>query len=261
MRRRFVVLLAISGCSSATDPAPSVNHDGWDTMQQAGISVEFEPADSSWASTLLADAQLGRTQANAFFNADTLHNFVVRVYPSRSVMEPEWRLVFNAPNMQFQCWMIANANAERVLTLSPRVWGSQACGHSSVDAQYVRRIMTHEIVHVLHRRLNTDPALRNLAGSSWLVEGLAVLASGQFDASMAAFARQGLQAAPPTLLSGLLDTNYGYAFAGSIVDYIDRRYGRGIVVSLLRAADSNAIFAILQTTPAALLSDWRANVE
>ena len=257
MRLWFWLTFLFCGCGSATSTGPQPA-DEWLTVRDAGVTIEYAAADAQWAAQLLSDAKAGRALITQFFSLDTLADIRVQVYPDRSTMEPAWRTIFNAPNMKFQCWMIANASRQLVVMLSPRVWAAQTCGHSATDARYVARMVTHELVHMLHRRVLSDASVNGFGGNWWWIEGLAVYASGQFDAGMAAHARQGLSQSPPASLATMMETNFGYAFAGSVVAYIDRTRGRSPMIALTFAPTADALFSMLGVSSGELFEAWHS---
>jgi hypothetical protein len=234
--------------------------DTWLESSESGATVEYRALDAALAPSLLRWTVAGRQVVESYFNQTLATPFTVRVYADRASMEPEWRSVFNAPNMVFQCWMIANASASVVLVLSPRAWSAEACGHSASDSLYVQRILTHEIVHVLHRNVNPDPNLTALFPSWWLVEGLATVASGQFNAGMRAAAANALRDSPPLQLESIWTGAAPYEMSGSLVDYLDATRGRAVLVALMEARDEVNILALLDQDESILLQRWREYV-
>ena len=263
LARSLLALLAAlaelpgAGCS-ATEPEP--RQDAWVSLRESGVTVEYMAVDSSIGPRLLQWAVDGRRAVEVFFGRAVEGPFTVRVYPDRATMEPEWRAVFEAPGMVFQCWMVANATASLVLVLAPRAWAAEACGHDGTDPVHIQRILAHEIVHVLHRNLNPDPRLSALYPSWWLVEGLATVASGQFDTGMRAEAVDALRASPPAQLERIWTSDAAYALSGSLVDYLDSTLGRALLVALMRTRDEPAILELIAQDEAALLERWRAHV-
>jgi hypothetical protein len=66
--------------------------------------------------------------------------------------------------------------------------------------------------------------------------------------------------APRTLVE-VWNDGANYAFSGSIVRYIDRRYGRTALRDVLTARSSTAILTRLGVGEAELLSAWRSDPE
>jgi hypothetical protein len=182
----------------------------------------------------------------------------MRVYPDRASLTEYWRSAWSQPALVPECWMIASATRSIAVALSPRVWAQSACGHNASDASYVRRIISHEIVHVLHGQLNPLPEVNSVASLKWLTEGLAFYAAGQLDDAGRAQLRALIAAGyAPTSLESILTGQGGYGAAASIMAYIDRRFGRATVRSLTRAGSTAEALTMLGVSEAALLQGWR----
>src|SRR6516165_2607432 len=79
--------------------------------------------------------------------------------------------------------MVASGVADRMVILSPRVWKTQAAEHDPADAEHLRDLIAHELVHVYHGQHNPRPDFDGMDDSGWFVEGLAVYVSGQLERS------------------------------------------------------------------------------
>jgi hypothetical protein len=207
---------------------------------------------------MLEHSQAGRTAAAAFLGESFTNGFTVRVYPDRASLTEYWRTVRNQPSLVPECWMIASATRSVAVSLSPRVWATAACGHNGTDAAYVRRIISHEIVHVLHGQLNPLPEVNSVAALKWFTEGLAYHAAGQLDDAGRAQLRALIVGGyAPTSLESVLSGQGGYGAVASIVAYIDTTFGRTATRRLVRATSTAEALSTLGVTEAALLKGWR----
>jgi hypothetical protein len=181
------------------------------------------------------------------------------VYPDRPSLTAYWRSAWNQPNFEPECWLIASADDRLAVILAPRLWSTAACGHNGSDAEHVRRIIAHEIVHILHRRQNGAPAFV-AANLGWFVEGAAVLGSGQLDAAARSRVRALVMTYSPATPQSALTGPSGYDVVGSMAHYIDQRYGRASLADLLTARSESELLERLGTSRAQFLEDWRAFV-
>jgi hypothetical protein len=256
-RLALASMVCLAAACSTTEPEPQ---SVWSVIAEGGITVEYQTVDQAIAPLILRWAIAGRQNDQSYFGEMLAAPFIVRLYPDRATMESEWRAIFNAPGMVFQCWMIANANASQVLLLSSRAWRTQACGHDPADTVHTRRIIAHEIVHVLHRNVNPQPELPGMYPSWWLVEGLATVGSGQFDAGMRTAAAAALQNGLPAQLENIWTGNFAYELSASLVDYLDATFGREMLTALMRATNEAGILTMLARNEATLLAQWRQYV-
>jgi hypothetical protein len=162
------------------------------------------------------------------------------------------------PSYQPQCWEIAAAWATELDLLSPRLWSRDACGHDPADTTHIRNVLAHEVMHVLHGQLGGHPNLGSMANAQWFTEGLAVYVSGMLDVDYAGAAQARLDAGfAPRTLAEVWSDRANYPLSGSIVRYIDRRYGRAALRDLLGARSTATILSRLGVGEAELLTGWR----
>src|SRR5262249_16871489 len=145
-----------------------------------------------------------------------------------------WQAAWHAPDLHSECWMVASGTGPELDVLSPRVWKSEACEHDPADSAHTARLLTHEIVHVYHGQPNPRPDFDRLDAIGRLVEGLATDASGQLDHEHAGQPREAIESgkAPARLADGWSGT-YRYAVSGSLVRYVDLKWGRTMVTRML----------------------------
>lgn len=157
-----------------------------------------------------------------------------------------------------QCWMVGVGVADFLVLLSPAVWTTQACDHSG-SAEEVRGIVAHELVHTYHGQRHPTRDFTGAEDAAWFVEGLAVLASGQLTQERLTVVRDAVRRGEgPTALAAVWAGPSRYGQAGSLVRFIDERYGRARLNDLLTARNSADLLLKMGTTEADLIRDWRA---
>jgi hypothetical protein len=255
-----LVPAACGGGSSAPNPVASTvpSPSAVQELRGAGVVVGFQPPDAVWAPVVHADGLGGRENALRFFGAPIVGELRIEMFPDRASLTAHWRRIFQSPGFQSECWMIASGNTGGIALLSPGAWAREACGHDAQDPLHRSRITHHEVVHVHHAQSNPAWGVTN-DGLGWLTEGLAVHASGQLDDESRALVRREVAAGRvPTRLVQVLPA--GYNWAGSLVEWIDRRYGRAALVDLLDETQEAAVLRRLDATESGLLEAWQADV-
>ena len=253
-----LTIAACGGGASAPTPVATPFSPAAASTQELranGVVVEFQAVDSVWAPIVHAEGVAGRENAVRFFGSPLAGELRIAVFPDRATLTTHWRRLWgSAP----ECWMIASGDAAGVVLLSPGAWARDSCGHDGQDAVRRSRITFHEVVHVHHAQHN--PAWGFTAsGLSWLMEGLAVYASGQLDDGARSIVRaEALAGRGPTALREVVPA--GYAFAGSLVAFVDHRYGREALLDLLDETHEAAVLQRLAASEAELLAGWRTDL-
>ena len=102
------------------------------------------------------------------------------------------------------------------------------------------------LVHLLHGQLGQHATLGSMVNAQWFTEGLATYVSGMLDVDYAGAVQSRLDAGfAPRSLAEVWNDQANYPLSGSIVRYIDRRYGRAALRSLLTARSSTTILTTL----------------
>jgi len=252
--RRLFWAFALSALLSSTSlcqtaPAPTTRHRG----------LEFEaPPKDPYADAIHQDASASLLEIESFFGApfpDPIHFHLV-----------DERAEFDAAVKRFglsptQCWMVGVGTADLMVVLSPEAWRKQACEHDPNDVEATRRLVEHELIHVYHGQFNPTRDFTGVDDLDWFVEGLAVFGSGQLTKDRVDHMQAAVAAGQvPEALSKVWTGAERYAFAGSLVRYIDQTWGRATIVRLLRARSSAEALAILGTSERALMAGWRASL-
>jgi hypothetical protein len=204
----------------------------------------------------------GIKEVKTFFHASYKNPFSVFIHPGRQSLDSTWQKDWNMPKFKSECWMVASGVATRLDIISPKRWDKQSCEHIYAETVHTQQLITHELVHVFHGQLNTSPDFSNTEGIDWFVEGLATFASGQADASrMAEVKKAILENSIPKSLDEFWTGKIKYGLSGSVVKYIDHRYGRNKLIELLPLNKKLEILSLLKTTEPELLAEWKMYVQ
>src|SRR5262249_18676079 len=96
----------------------------------------------------------------------------------------------------------------------------------------------------------------------WFVEGLAVYVSGQLESSHQSAAAKALsEGKVPKSLAKAWSGRYRYGICGSMVRYIDDKYGRAMIWKLLGETKQDAVLKHLGVTEPEFLQAWNAWVK
>jgi len=99
-----------------------------------------------------------------------------------------------------------------------------------------------------------------MLNAQWFTEGLATYISGMLDFEYAGAVQARLNAGfAPRTLAEVWSDQANYPLSGSIVRYIDRRFGRATLRDLLTARATSTILTRLGIGEAELLTAWRAD--
>lgn len=254
-----ICLTLVSGCRGSTPNAAFQPQDKpavAATPPRAAATAAPEPRSEPVDVDRIVEE--GRKQVEAFFGEPFLRRYDVQVFPSRAALTDFASQRWGMPKTE--CWMVAMGVASTMVLLSPQAWSSEACEHRSTR-EHVREIVTHELVHVFHGQHNPNPEFDGMEDAGWFVEGLAVYASGQLDEKRTARVRNALAEGP--VCSRLADAWSGpdrYGVSGSLVRYIEQRWGRAKLRELLSATTTPKMLDSLNVTEPALLESWRQSM-
>ncbi len=227
----------------------------WRQIARDSVTLFYGSADTAGAPVWSRYAARAVQRNQQFFARQYTRAPLLRVYAQRDSFVAQMRSVFAIA--QLPCWMIGAGTASEVTLLTPRVWETQACSNSA-DSVNVDRVITHELVHVLHRQLAPT---QQLGALQWLLEGVAFLAAGQYTSSARAATIQQLRSGfELSQLESAWSSPNGYALSASMVDHIDRTRGRALLTGLLSLGSEAAVLGALQLTEAEFLQQWRADL-
>ncbi|MEZ5953864.1 MAG: hypothetical protein R3C13_06095 [Hyphomonas sp.] len=204
-----------------------------------------------------ADVAAAKAQIEAFFGRPFAEPVRVTIAADRAafdaVMPAEWGMT------PTQCWMVGVGVADWFAVLSPAAWAGEACEHDGRDAEAVRELIAHELTHSYHGQNNPTRDFTGMDDMGWFVEGLATYVSGQLDGDHASDAAAAIAAGQaPAELEAAWGGKYRYGVSGSMVAFIDDRFGRDALTALLPATSEAELLGRLGLTEAEFLESWKA---
>ena len=236
----------------------SADAQDWQSYKKDRLNLKYTEADKAEIDKLAEFLTNGNRAVKKFFGKKSPESFEVYVFPDRKSLTEAWRKDWNAPDFESQCWMVASGTASKLTMLSPRTWKREACEHNPDDAADTQRVVTHELVHVFHGQHNPNPNFDGMDDVGWFVEGLAAYASGQLDSVKLASAREAIEKGKaPEALEKAWSGKYRYGVAGSIVKYIDTKFGRRMLLKMLKGTTEKELLGMLDLTEGDLLSGWK----
>jgi hypothetical protein len=236
--------------------------DQWITVPGKGYTLHFTEFDKKTSREYVAFIDQGIQQVTEFFSDTFRREFGVYIHPDRSSMDSQWQKDWNMPDFRSECWMVASGVAGRLDILSPQKWKTEACEHNYAETENTRRLITHELIHVHHGQLNASPDFSNTENIDWFVEGLAVYASGQCDSARLSPVRTAvMNDQTPTTLDEFWTGKLKYGLSGSVIMYIDKKFGRTKLKALLPFNKKTEILRCLGLTESELLSRWKASFQ
>jgi len=235
--------------------APGSN---WLVKEYEHYTLKYTSADQSNIidyNKLLAN---GISTAEAFFKSSLNKRFTVIIHPGRHSLDSTWQTDWKMPEFKSECWMVASGMATKLDMISPVFWEKEACEHNYSDKKSTQHLVTHELVHVYHGQANKSPDFGNVEGIDWFVEGLATFASGQCDSLRIEMVKEAISAGKiPNGLDNFWTGKLKYGLSGSMVMFIEKKYGRTRLKELLPLTKKSEILSSLQTAEPELLNGWK----
>jgi hypothetical protein len=228
----------------------------WAQGDSATFRIHAQGVPSSGIALIRGD--LERAEKRITEVLGPFHDTVsVRVLANRAGFSQALRDAWGMP--ETTCWMVGAADDHVFYLLSPSVWLEEACEHDPGDDIHRRNLLAHEAVHAYHGQANPSEDLGLLEDLGWFIEGLATYVSGQFEAFHASRAKEAVATgAAPQQLAHAWTGQYRYGVAGSMVAFIDARWGRQTLVNTLVVTSQPSLLALLNMAEADFLSEWRA---
>ncbi len=225
-------------------------------LAQSQVRIELSKPDEPLRPSFeryVADAE---KKITSFFGAPFRKQMTLRVLPSRKLFDEalhkRWKMEPTQP------WMVGAAGADVLFLLSPRVWKAEAQEHDPNDEKEIADIVCHELVHSYHSQINPSRELDGLDAMAWFVEGLATYASGQLERKQKGIAeREVAEGRVPTKLEDAWQGRARYGVAGSMVRFVDERFGRKKVVELLKTTSNEGAMKTLGISDIQFLADWK----
>lgn len=254
----FMVIPFLFGCQHNPKQKSDPGAPQKAITQNTPYLMHYDAVDELQAKQIAHWLDHGQKDINLFFDSGFKKKFEVFIFSERDSLDQQWQKDWNMPDFKSQCWMVASGIAHRLDILSPRIWKTQACEHNSKDTLATKKLIVHELVHVFHGQHNPSPTFENVENIDWLVEGLAVYASGQLDKERYQRAKNYMLAEEgPNSLADIWKGEHKYGLAGSMVKFIDDTYGRKTVVQLIGFTKVNAVLGALQISEEDLIMQWK----
>jgi hypothetical protein len=230
----------------------------WIKKDCKSYTLNYTAKDTSLIDEYQKLIAAGLKNVERFFDDHYKNKFDVFIYPDRKSLDSTWGNDWKIPGFKSECWMVASGVSKKIDILSPKIWDAESCEHKYDQKEQTQQLITHELVHVFHGQLNVSPDFNDVKNIDWFIEGLATYASGQCDSIrvkevVTAIKNETIPESIDQFWTGKLK----YALSGTMVMYIDKKYGRSKIKDLLAFNDKQRILQILGTTEIKLLSGWK----
>jgi len=261
MRVFWLILLVTTsaGCARSSNPSQKFVSKVASNAASTAERIIYVDRDKEIAVSLRQYIQQGQQKVERFFGQPFKSPFEVVVLPDRAAFDEYFRKRWSVP--QTEAWMVASGVADRLVILSPRVWKTQAVEHDPTDARHIQGLVAHEMVHVYHGQRNPRLDFEGMDDIGWFLEGLAVYVSGQLEGSHRTAATSAIEAGKaPTRLADAWSGRYRYGVSGSMVEFVDKHYGRDMVRRLLAVVSNEDALKDLELTEDEFIENWKASV-
>jgi hypothetical protein len=236
--------------------------DKWIVEKQKGYSLHYKTSDKKNIVKYKAYFEVGKKIVEEFFQNSFKNDFSIYIHPSRSSLDSTWQKDWKMPEFKSECWMVASGVATKLDILSPKLWDKLSCEHIYSETTKTQQLITHELVHVYHGQLNFSPDFSDVEGIDWFVEGLATFASGQCDSLRISEVKRAISENKiPKNLDNFWTGKNKYGLSGSLVMYIDHKYGRKKLIELLPLIKKTDILLTIGTTEVELLNEWKKYIQ
>lgn len=234
----------------------------WQQKETDGYVIHYTSTDSGQADDMLRYLANGQKTVATFFGHPFSQKFDVYIFPNRAALDQQWQKDWGVPEFKSECWMVASGVGARLDILSPHVWPTEACEHQAEKVEAVQKLITHELVHVYHGQHNPKPSFDGLDDLAWLIEGVAVFASGQLDDKRIAQVKTNMESGKvPQHLNQFWTGQAKYGQAGSLMAHVDKTIGREKLYGLLSVTNQEAILKSLGKTEGELIEDWKKSLK
>jgi hypothetical protein len=238
------------------------NANNWIAEHYNNYDIFFKYGDKENIKEYNLIIEKGIHTVEAFFGKPFKEKFDIYIHPNRKSIDSTWQIDWKLPNFKSECWMVASGVASKIDLISPIKWNKESCEHNFNDTLKTQQLITHELVHVFHGQLNKSPDFSSITGLDWFVEGLAVYVSGQCDSTRLGEIKNALSAgAIPMDLDKFWTGNLKYGLSGSVVMYIDYKFGRQELIDLLNLNKKDELLEKLNIKEPDFLNGWEQYIE
>jgi hypothetical protein len=233
----------------------------WLQKPRSGYNLYYTTPDKPLLPVYETLLDNGCLSVTTFFGEQLPHPFDVYIHPNRHSLDSIWSIDWQSPGFKSECWMVASGVARKLDLLSFLQWNKEACEHSSADSVAAQKLITHELVHVYHGQHNASPDFSDVSGIDWFVEGLATLASGQYDSTRIREVKALVHSEKsPASLDDFWTGQLRYGLSGSMVQFIEVHYGHKKLLELIPFNRKEQIMQTLGTTESELLQAWKVDM-
>lgn len=255
MKTKFIILLATSILFCLSWKTLDTH---WLKSKQNGYSVLYTSADQRNLKEYNKLIKKGVSSVKTFFNSKFKQPFEVCIHPNRKSLDSTWQKDWKMTDFKSECWMVASGVSTKLDVISPKMWETESCEHQYKETNKTQQLITHELVHVFHGQHNVSPDFSAVDGIDWFVEGLATFASGQCNQKRIDEVKKAInENTIPKQLDTFWTGKYKYGISGSMVMFIDHKYGREKLKSLLSFNKKAEILTTLNITEIDLITEWK----
>lgn len=236
--------------------------DPWIREEKVGYTFIYQLPDQSRVKEYGQLIDQGMISVKGFFKRSFPKTFDVYVHPTRQSWDKKLEVAYQMPGFKSECWMVASGDGFQLNMISPATWDTAACEHRYADKIETQRLLTHELFHVFHGQHNASPDFGNMEGLDWLAEGFATFASGQLTDTRVREIRSLVESGQaPAQLDDFWKGRNRYGLAGSMVQYIDARYGREMLFKILIFNNKADVLDVLLVSELDLIDGWKKSVK
>ncbi|MBA4853073.1 hypothetical protein [Emticicia sp. BO119] len=230
----------------------------WITENHKNYTLHYTSADLQNKDDYNVILAKGIQSVESFIKSPFKNTFGVYIHPNRQSLDAEWQKDWGVPDFKSECWMVASGIATKLVMLSPKRWSAESCEHDYNETAKTQNLITHELFHVYHGQLNASPDFSNIDKIDWFVEGFATYASGQCDADRIKEIKRAIEENKiPASLDNFWTGKLKYGLSGSVVLYIDYKYGRDTLKELLPMSKKAEILSKLAISEQDLIKNWK----
>lgn len=233
----------------------------WLSEKQKAYAYFYQEADKSRTKEYEVMLNQGTNAVESFFDKPFPKTFDVYVHPTRASWDKKLQQAYQMPDFKSECWMVASGDGFQLNVISPVTWDTASCEHKYSDKLQTQQLLTHELFHVFHGQHNPSPDFMEFTGLDWLAEGFATYASGQLTSQRMQDLRELVAAnKAPSKLDDFWKGKNRYGLAGSVVQYVDKRFGREMLFKILAFNTKESVLNALGVTEEDLVTGWKAQL-
>ncbi len=253
--KRTAIFLGLLGLFLGTNFSTA---NDWQTIEGEHFNLYFQKIDRAELVDYQPVFEKAHATVGQFFGQPFRQKFDIYLHPDRASLDAQWQRDWQMPDFKSECWMVASGVATKLDLIVPKRWDAESCEHRWAGQAAVEQLIAHEMAHVFHGQRNASPDFSDVSGLDWFVEGLAVYASGQCDSARLAPVKLAVQTGKaPAALDDFWKGKMKYGLSGSVVMYLDGRFGHAKLLALLPHNRKADVLAALGISEEALLVGWR----